>query len=61
VTGHEEPRIVPYGDIPLAPGMVVMVEPGVYFPDETGIRLEHALLVTAGGAELLTGHDVSLP
>lgn len=60
VSGHEEPRIVPYSEIPLAPGMVVMVEPGVYFPDETAIRLEHALLVTETGAELLTRHATGL-
>jgi Xaa-Pro aminopeptidase len=58
VTGHEEPRIVPYSEIALASGMVIMVEPGVYFPDETAIRLEHALLITASGAEVLTRHDI---
>ena len=40
--------------------MVVMVEPAVYFPDETAIRLEHALLVTSTGAEVLTKHSTQL-
>ena len=57
VTGHEEPRIVPYNDIPLEAGMVIMLEPGIYFPEQTAIRLEDALLVTTHGAELLTSHD----
>jgi Xaa-Pro dipeptidase len=60
VAMHEEPRIVPYNDIQLEPGMVVMVEPAVYFPDETAIRLEHALLVTSTGAEVLTKHSTIL-
>lgn len=61
VTAHEEPRIVPYNHVPLEAGMVVMLEPGIYFPGDTGVRLEHAVLVTTDGAELLTHHDTSLP
>lgn len=60
VSGHEEPRIVPYSAMRLAPGMVIMLEPGVYFPGETAIRLEDALLITETGAELLTRHDKRL-
>ena len=60
VTVHEEPRIVPYNDMRIEPGMVIMLEPGVYFPDETAIRLEHAVLVTASGAEVLTRHPTDL-
>jgi Xaa-Pro aminopeptidase len=41
--------------------MVIMLEPGVYFPGETAIRLEHAVLVTRGGAEVLTKHDIRVP
>jgi Xaa-Pro aminopeptidase len=60
-SGHEAPRIVPYNDEVLQEGMVIMLEPGIYFPGETGVRLEDAVLVNAGGAELLTHHDKSLP
>lgn len=60
-TPHEEPRIVPYNRVVLEPGMVVMLEPGIYFPGETAVRLEHAVLVTEGAAEILTSHDVELP
>lgn len=61
VTGHEAPRIVPYNDQILEEGMVIMLEPGIYFPGETAVRLEDAVLVTATGAERLTHHDKSLP
>jgi Xaa-Pro aminopeptidase len=45
----------------LQENMVVMLEPGIYFPEETAVRLEDALLVTQDGAEILTHHDKSLP
>ena len=61
VTGHEEPRIVPYNDIVLAPGMVVMLEPGTYFPGQWGVRLEDAVLVTEEGGEVITTHDKRMP
>jgi Xaa-Pro aminopeptidase len=61
VTGHEAPRIVPYSEEVLQKGMVILLEPGIYLPGETGVRLEDALLVTSDGAEVLTKHDKSLP
>jgi Xaa-Pro dipeptidase len=56
VAYHEEPRLVPYNTMVLERGMVVAVEPGVYVPGVGGVRLEHLLLVTADGAEVLTQH-----
>ena len=38
----------------LAPGMVFTIEPGLYAPDELGIRIEDTYLVTASGCEDLT-------
>jgi Xaa-Pro dipeptidase len=61
VIGHEAPRLVPYNDETLQEGMVIMLEPGIYLPGETSVRLEDAVLVTADGAEVLTRHDKSLP
>jgi Xaa-Pro aminopeptidase len=61
VSSHEEPRIVPYSDALLEEGMVIMLEPGIYLPGETSVRLEDGILVTADGAEVLTRHDKSLP
>ena len=61
VTGHEAPRIVPYNEETLQEGMVLMLEPGIYIPGETSVRLEDAVLVTANGAEVLTKFDKGLP
>ncbi len=61
LTGHEAPRIVPYNQERFQEGNVIMLEPGIYIPGVTGIRLEDAFLVTAGGAEPLSHHDKSLP
>lgn len=59
-TVHEAPRLAPYDDTALAAGMVILLEPGIYLPGETGVRLEDAVLVTDEGAEVLTHHDKSL-
>lgn len=61
VTVHEAPRIVPYSYEVLQENMVIMLEPGIYLPGETAVRLEDAVLVTSDGAEVLTHHDKSLP
>jgi Xaa-Pro aminopeptidase len=45
------------GDVrtPLAAGMVLTVEPGIYLPREAlGVRIEDDILVTAGGHEVLS-------
>jgi Xaa-Pro dipeptidase len=55
VTWHEEPRIVPYNQRSLEADMVIALEPGIYFPDRWGIRLEHVVRVTQDGAEVLSG------
>lgn len=58
---HEEPRIAPYDTTVLQPGMVILLEPGAYWPGDTGCRLEDALLVTADGCEILTHFDHATP
>jgi Xaa-Pro aminopeptidase len=40
---------------PLAPGMVLTLEPGIYIPDEhIGVRIEDDILITETGHELLS-------
>lgn len=57
-TGMEVHDPVP-ADVPLAPGQVVAVEPGIYIQSEGfGIRLENNVLITDHGPETLTA---SLP
>ncbi len=56
---HEEPRIVAGNRAPLAEGMLIALEPGVYLPGIGGVRLEDVVLVTATGREILTRHRQS--
>ncbi len=51
---HERPTFDPVCGDRLEPGMVMTVEPGVYFPGEGGVRVEDTVVVTEGGCELLT-------
>lgn len=51
---HEEPRMSQMSQGALRAGMVVTVEPGVYFENEFGIRIEDDILVTPDGHEVLS-------
>lgn len=51
---HEAPYLSGTSDEVLEPGMIVTVEPGVYFSGQFGLRLENDVLVTDTGAEVLT-------
>jgi Xaa-Pro aminopeptidase len=51
---HEAPRLAQGQDRELKPGMIVTVEPGIYFPGWGGIRIEDDVLVTRDGHEVLT-------
>lgn len=51
---HEAPRLAAGREEILRSGMVVTVEPGVYFPGLWGIRIEDTVLVTQKGCEILT-------
>jgi len=51
---HESPRVAAGQRELLQPGMVITIEPGVYFPGKWGVRIEDMVAVTAGGREVLT-------
>ncbi len=41
--------------VPLAPGMIVTIEPGIYIPEEKlGVRIEDVILITKDGNEVLS-------
>ncbi len=54
---HEAPRLHWQSDEPLRSNMVVTVEPGLYFPDWGGIRIEDDFVVTEGAPRVLADLD----
>jgi Xaa-Pro aminopeptidase len=51
---HEAPRVAAGQMEVLKPGMVITIEPGVYFPGKWGVRIEDMVAVREGGCEVLT-------
>jgi Xaa-Pro aminopeptidase len=51
---HEAPRLAAGQKAVLQPGMVITIEPGVYFPGKWGVRIEDMVTVTARGCDVLT-------
>src|SRR5947209_8475094 len=51
---HETPRVAAGQREILQPGMVITIEPGVYFPGKWGVRIEDMVAVTASGCEVMT-------
>jgi len=52
---HESPGLNSTNNQKLEAGMVVTVEPGLYFSGWGGVRIEDTVLVTDHGFELITG------
>jgi len=57
---HEAPRMGASSAEMLRSGHVVTVEPGLYYPEIGGVRLEDVALVTASGAKNLTRFEKML-
>ncbi|MFA7185836.1 MAG: M24 family metallopeptidase, partial [Victivallales bacterium] len=51
---HEKPSLSPVNSEPLRGGEVVTVEPGLYYPEWGGVRLEDIVVVTSDGCRCLT-------
>jgi Xaa-Pro aminopeptidase len=51
---HEAPRVAAGQREVLRPGMVITIEPGVYFPGKWGVRIEDMVAVSDSGSEVLT-------
>ncbi len=51
---HEPPSINKHDDTILKEGMVITVEPGIYVPGDSGVRIEDLLLVTSDGCRMLS-------
>ena len=54
---HEAPILSQRSRKKLRPGMVVTIEPGIYLPNQGGIRLENMALVKADGATILSKNE----
>jgi Xaa-Pro aminopeptidase len=50
----ERPYIIPAEDMRIEEGMVLALEPGIYWPNGVGLRIEDNYLVTAQGLESLS-------
>ena len=53
-SAHEFPSLDPKNEIPLAPGMVITVEPGLMDKSWGGVRHSDTVLITESGYERLT-------
>lgn len=54
ISVHEYPSLHGANDLPLQEGMAFTVEPGIYVPAVTGVRIEDDLVLTADGVNVLT-------
>ena len=57
---HEFPNLSPYSKAILETGNIVTVEPGIYIPDEFGVRIEDMALITEDGYINLTSCEKEL-
>ncbi len=57
---HEPPYLFQENQQPLRPGMTFTVEPGIYLPQQFGVRIEDNVVITPNGVEILSDLDREL-
>ncbi len=57
---HEYGDVSAVSDQIAQPGMIFSIEPGIYLPGETGVRVEDLVLVTEDGCEILNHYSKEL-
>lgn len=57
---HEDPSITENCATVLKPGMTFTVEPGIYMPQELGVRIEDNIVVTKKGKATIAACEKSL-
>lgn len=57
---HEPPDVSGSSNVALEAGMVFSIEPGIYIPNEFGVRIEDLVLVTPDGCEVLNKYPKTL-
>lgn len=57
---HEFPSIMEGNDLVLEPGMCFSIEPGIYVPGLTGVRIEDCVAITENGCDPFTHSSKAL-
>lgn len=60
IEDHDFGDVSSVNKLPVEPGMIFSVEPGIYLPGEVGVRIEDLVLVTEDGCEVLNKYDKEL-
>lgn len=57
---HEKGEVSSASPLAAEPGMIFSIEPGIYIPNEVGVRIEDLVLVTEDGVEILNHYPKEL-
>ena len=60
ISVHEFPSVTGNNEMELIEGMVFTIEPGIYDPSITGVRIEDDVVVTKDGVDVLTKYPEEL-